>query len=118
MLESIAEGDLTVQSNQEYVGDFAAIRTSLNDILGKLDKTISQIVVSSECVSGGAAQMSAAAQGLSQGSVAQTGAVEGLESAMEEVAGRIRQTADNAGQAQQQAGEMGRQLTESNQKTQ
>ena len=118
MLEAIAEGALTVQSNQEYVGDFAAIRTSLNDILGKLDKTISQIVVSSECVSGGAAQMSAAAQGLSQGSVAQTGAVEGLESAMEEVAGRIRQTADNAGQAQQQAGEMGRQLTESNQKMQ
>ena len=91
MLESIAEGDLTVQINQEYVGDFARIRTSLNDILEKLDKTISQIVVSSECVSGGAAQMSAAAQGLSQGSVEQTGAVEELENTMEEVAGRIRQ---------------------------
>ena len=116
MLESIAEGDLTVQINQEYVGDFARIRTSLNDILEKLDKTISQIVVSSECVSGGAAQMSAAAQGLSQGSVEQTGAVEELENTMEEVAGRIRQTADNAGQVQEQAGEMGRQLTESNQK--
>ena len=76
MLESIAEGDLTVQINQEYVGDFARIRSSLNDILEKLDKTIGQIVVSSESVSGGAAQMSAAAQGLSQGSVEQTGAVE------------------------------------------
>ena len=118
MLESIAEGDLTVQINQEYVGDFARIRSSLNDILEKLDKTIGQIVVSSESVSGGAAQMSAAAQGLSQGAVEQTGAVEGLESTMEEVAGRIRQTADNAGQVQEQAGEMGRQLIESNQKMQ
>ena len=118
MLEAIAEGNLTAQISQEYVGDFAAIRSSLNDILEKLDKTISQIVVSSECVSGGAAQMSAAAQGLSQGAVEQTGAVEGLESTMEEVAGRIRQTADNAGQAQEQADEVGRQLTESNQKMQ
>ena len=118
MLESIAEGDLTVQINQEYVGDFARIRSSLNDILEKLDKTIGQIVVSSESVAGGAAQMSAAAQGLSQGSVEQTGAVEELESTMEEVAGRIKQTADNAGQVQEQAGEMGRQLIESNQKMQ
>ena len=118
MLESIAEGDLTVQINQEYVGDFARIRSSLNDILEKLDKTIGQIVGSSESVSGGAAQMSAAAQGLSQGSVEQTGAVEELESTMEEVAGRIKQTADNAGQVQEQAGEMGRQLIESNQKMQ
>lgn len=118
MLEAIAEGNLTAQISQEYVGDFAAIRSSLNDILEKLDKTISQIVVSSESVSGGAAQMSAAAQGLSQGAVEQTGAVEGLESTMEEVAGRIRQTADNAGQAQEQADEVGRQLTESNQKMQ
>ena len=53
---------------------------------------------------------------LSQGAVEQTGAVEGLEVTMEEVAGRIRKTADNAVQAQKQAGEVGRQLTESNQK--
>ncbi len=33
MLEAIAGGDLTAQITQEYVGDFAAIRTSLNDIL-------------------------------------------------------------------------------------
>ena len=45
MLESIAEGDLTVQINQEYVGDFARIRSSLNDILEKLDRTIGQIVI-------------------------------------------------------------------------
>ncbi len=118
MLESVAAGDLTLQISQEYVGDFAAIRTSLNDILQNLNKTMGQIVSSSECVSGGAAQMSSAAQGLSQGAAEQTGAVEGLEQTMQEVAGRIRQTADNAGQAQKQAGDMGQQLTESNEKMQ
>ncbi len=118
MLESVAAGDLTPQISQEYVGDFAAIRTSLNDILQNLNKTMGQIVSSSECVSGGAAQMSSAAQGLSQGAAEQTGAVEGLEQTMQDVAGRIRQTADNAGQAQKQAGDMGQQLTESNEKMQ
>ena len=118
MLESVAAGDLTPQISQEYVGDFATIRTSLNDILQNLNKTMSQIVSSSECVSGGAQQMSSAAQGLSQGAVEQTGAVEGLEQTMQEVVGHIRQTADNAGQAQEQVREMGLQLTESNQKMQ
>jgi len=115
-LESVASGDLTLQITQEYVGDFAVIRTSLNNILENLNKTMSQIVSSSECVSGGASQMSSASQGLSQGAVDQTDAVKGLVQTMEEVADRIRQTADNAGHAQKQAGDVGRHLAESNQK--
>ena len=118
MLEAIAEGNLTAQITQEYVGDFATIRTSLNDILQKLNSTMSQIVSSSEGVSGGANQMSTAAQALSQGSVEQASAVEGLKQTMEEVTGRVKQTALNAQQAREQAGEMGRQITESNQKMQ
>ncbi len=117
-LESVASGDLTLQISQEYVGDFAVIRTSLNNILQNLNRTMSQIVSSSECVSGGASQMSSASQGLSQGAVEQTGAVEGLEQTMEEVVGRIRKTADNAGHAQKQAGDMGQHLADSNQKMQ
>ena len=66
MLEAIAGGDLTAQITQEYVGDFAAIRTSLNDILQRLNSTVGQIVSSSEHVSAGAEQMSVASQALSQ----------------------------------------------------
>ena len=115
-LGSVASGDLTLRISQEYVGDFAVIRSSLNNILQNLNKTMSQIVSSSECVSGGASQMSSASQGLSQGAVDQTDAVKGLVQTMEEVADRIRQTADNAGHAQKQAGDVGRHLAESNQK--
>lgn len=118
VLESIARGDLTVQVTQEYVGDFAAIHTSLNDIFQKLNGTMGQIVTSSDCVSSGSSQMSSAAQGLSQGSVEQAGAVEGLEKTIREVSGRIRQTADHARKAQKQAGEVSSDLTESNEKMQ
>lgn len=118
VLESIARGDLTVEITQEYIGDFTSIRTSLNDILQNLNSTMGQIVTSSECVSGGADQMSTAAQSLSNGSMEQTGAVQDLEETVREVTGRVKQTSENARQASEQAGVMGQQLTESNQKMQ
>lgn len=118
MLDAIADGDLTAQINQEYVGDFASIRASLNDILERLNSTVGQIVSSAEYVSGGADQMSAAAQALSQGSMEQTSAVEELEETMRSVTQSVKQTAESAQRAREQAGEMGSQLTEGNQKMQ
>ncbi len=116
MLEAIANGDLTSQITQEYVGDFAAIRTSLNDILQKLNATVGQIVSSAEYVSGGAEQMSTAAQGLSQGSMEQTGAVEELEETIRSVTGSVKKTSESVRRAREQVGGMGSQLAEGNQK--
>lgn len=118
VLEAIAGGDLTAHIAQEYVGDFASIRTSLNDILEKLNSTMGQIVTSAEYVSGGAEQMSTASQALSQGSVEQTGAVEELEETMGAVTENVRQTAENAQRAREQVGGMSLQLAEGNQKMQ
>lgn len=78
---------------QEYIGDFVSIRTSLNDILQKLNDTMGQIVTSAEHVSSRTKKMSTAAQALSQGSMAQTGAVEELEGTMRPVTQSVRQTA-------------------------
>lgn len=118
LLEAIAGGDLTAQITQEYVGDFASIRTSLNDILQKLNSTMGQIVSSAEHVSNGAEQMSTASQALSQGSMEQTGAVEELEETMHSVTENIKQTAENAQQARDKIGNIGCQLAEGNQKMQ
>ena len=57
MLEDIAGGDLTGQITQVYVGDFASIRTSLNDILQKLNTTMGQIVTSAEHLRRGGADV-------------------------------------------------------------
>ena len=116
MLEAIASGDLTAQITQEYVGDFASIRTSLNDILQRLNTTMGQIVTSAEHVSGGAEQMSTAAQALSQGSMEQTCAVEELEQTIHSVTKSVKQTSENVQRAREQVDGMGRQLAEGNQK--
>ena len=118
MLEAIAGGDLTAQITQEYVVDFSAIRTSLNDILQKLNTTVGQIVSSAEHVSGGAEQMSTASQALSQGSMEQTGAVEVLEETIHSVADSVKQTAESVRNARDQVGGMGSQLAEGNQRMQ
>ena len=116
MLEAIAGGDLTAQITQEYVGDFAAIRTSLNDILQRLNSTVGQIVSSAEHVSAGAEQMSVASQALSQGSMEQTGAVEELEETMRSVTSSVKQTAESVQRAREQVDGMGSQLAEGNQR--
>ncbi len=118
MLEAVANGNLTAQITQEYVGDFASIRTSLNNILQKLNTTMGQIVTSAECVSGGAEQMSTASQALSHGSMEQTSAVEELQETIRAVTESVKQTAENAQRAREQVGGMGHELTEGNQKMQ
>ena len=118
VLESIAQGDLTLATKQDYVGDFASIRESLDNILNKLNNTMSQIVESSEHVSNGSEQMSIGAQALSQGAVEQASAVEELDSNIRQISEEVGKTAENAVQASQKVEAVGAQLMESNQKMQ
>lgn len=118
ILAAISEGNLTVETAQNYVGDFVSIKESLDKILNKLNGTMSQIVQSTDYVSNGADQMSAGAQSLSQGSVEQASTVEGLETNVREISQHISQSAENAKQASQMVETVGTQILESNQKMQ
>lgn len=118
VLESIAQGNLTLSTEQIYVGDFASIKESLDNILDKLNDTMSQIVESSEHVSNGSEQMSIGAQALSQGAVEQASAVEELDSNIRQISEQVGKTAENAVQASQKVEAVGAQLMESNQKMQ
>lgn len=117
-LAAISDGDLTVKTTQNYVGDFVSIKESLDEILRKLNGTMSQIMESTDRVSNGAEQMSAGSQSLSQGSVEQAGTVEGLEMNVRDISKRISQSADDAQQASHVVETVGTQIIESNQKMQ
>lgn len=118
VLESISKGDLSTSTTQNYVGDFASIKNSLDDILNRLNSTMSQIVESSEHVSSGSRQMAAGSQALSQGAAEQAGAVEELEETVRNISKQVEETAANAQQARQKVDDVGGQLYESNQKMQ
>lgn len=117
-LAAISDGNLAVETAQNYVGDFVSIKESLDEILKKLNDTMSQIMESTDYVSNGADQMSIGAQSLSQGSVEQASTVEGLEMNVREISQRISQSAENAQQASQMVETVGTQIMESNQKMQ
>ena len=107
VLDAIASGDLTNSVQQEYVGDFASIKQSLNGIETKLNDTMSQIKVSAEQVSAGSDQVSNSAQSLAQGATQQASSVEELSATVNEIASNAKKTAQatrEAGQFVEQAG--------------
>ena len=118
VLESVAGGDLTVETRQDYIGDFTSIKVSMEAIIAKLGETMAQIVSSAEQVSAGADQMSSGAQALSQGAMEQASTLEGLKDTIDGISTRIKDSAGNAQEANGQANTVGDQIQESNQKMQ
>lgn len=118
ILESISDGNLTAGTTQDYVGDFTSIKSSLDDILGKLNHTMSQIAESTQHVSNGSKQMSIGAQALSQGAVEQSSAVEELEGTIQTIAQQVEQTAESAEDTSRKVEAVNEQLMESNEKMQ
>ena len=107
ILDSIASGDLTASAQQEYVGDFMSIKTSLDSIQSKLNDTMGQIRESAEQVSAGAEQVSNSAQALAQGATEQASSVQELSATISDIsvnAKRTAQATEEAGQFVEQAG--------------
>ena len=101
ILESLANGDCTVEPQLDYKGDFVAIKTSLNTIINNLNGIFDSINQSAEQVTSGATQVSSAAQALSQGAAMQASSIEELSASITEIAGQVNQNASNAAQANQ-----------------
>ncbi|MEG0565264.1 MAG: MCP four helix bundle domain-containing protein, partial [Hungatella sp.] len=92
----MAQGDLTVSTHVDFLGDFAALRDSLQMILDALNHTLGQINQSSDQVSSGSDQVSSGAQALSQGATEQASSVEELAATITEISQQVKNTADNA----------------------
>ena len=107
VLDSIANGDLTNSVRQDYVGDFASIKRSLDGIEDKLNHTMGQIKVSADQVAAGSDQVSNSAQSLAQGATEQASSVEELSATVNEISENAKKTAQatrEAGQFVEQAG--------------
>lgn len=96
---SIAEGDMSVEMDMEYLGEFSSLRSSGNQILSSLNGTLSQINQAAEQVSSGSSQVADGAQALSQGAVSQASAVEELAATFDELSKRVSESAQNAAEA-------------------
>ena len=91
-LHQMARGDMCVRLKEDYIGEFAAIRTAFEEITASLNRSLSSIHNSAEQVSLGSDQVAGGAQSLASGSTEQAATVQELNASIFEVA---RQAADN-----------------------
>lgn len=94
-LTLMAEGDMTNEIKQEYIGDFIPIKEALVDISQSLNRTLGEINSSSEQVHAGAAQVSSGAQALAEGTTEQASAIQELAATMSEISDKVNSNADN-----------------------
>lgn len=113
-LGEIAGGNFNISLNEEYIGDFVSLRSSLNNILVSLSDTMGQINQSAEQVSSGSDQVSSGAQALSQGATEQASAVQELAATINEISQQVKDNASNAKLASNKANGVGTEVSESN----
>lgn len=99
VLTKMANSDLDVQITNDYLGDFASIKTALNLIIESFNTVLSEINLSADQVATGANQLSDSSQGLSQGASEQASAIEQLTASITQVASQTKQNAEYANTA-------------------
>jgi len=114
ILENIASGNLQLQVEREYEGDFQKIKDSLNNIIYSLNDVLSEMQQSSSQVSLSSDQVSSASQSLAQGAAEQASSVEELSATIEDISEKVRTNAKNAQNVSRQAAEMGTEMESSN----
>jgi methyl-accepting chemotaxis protein len=114
VLDSLAEGDCTVETHEDYKGDFVSIKTALNAIISNLNRMFSDINQSADQVASGADQVSSGAQALSQGATEQASSIEELSASITEIAGQVNQNATNSAAANKLSIEASAEVTRGN----
>ena len=95
-MAAVEQGDLTRMIDANYLGDFGALKTSVNNTVEKLSQTMAQVTASAAELTDASSQVSATSQGLSQATSEQAASLEETTSAIEQMSASIAQNTDNA----------------------
>lgn len=99
VLGTIEGGNFNVSVDEEYIGDFKSIKTSINGILHSLNRDFNDIQVSSGKIASGSEQVASSSQLLSKITVDQASAVQELAATIQEISDEVQTTAQNAADA-------------------
>jgi len=109
-LHELAKGNLTIQNDLQYVGDFVKIQDSITLIINGLNTTMAQISQAAVEVSHGADQISNSSVSLAQGATEQSQEIDQLMSRIDEVSKKIAANAQDAAFTSKTAEELGSQI--------
>ena len=95
-LQNMANGDLRVKLEQEYVGSYAPIGEAITIIVDSLNQTLSDISEAVEQVTVGAQQIADGSMMLAEGTLRQNDAIESLHSSVEFIHSKAVEANSNA----------------------
>ena len=95
-MKDVADGDLRVRVDGDYSGEYLVLKNSINKAVSKLQKVISDSMEVSHEVIEGINIVSATAKSISKASQQQATSLESTSVAVEEIAGNINLSTNNA----------------------
>lgn len=117
-LAEVSKGNLNVQLQRQYVGQFAKIKTNMEQLLINLNNTLGGINDAADNVSRGAEQVSSGAQALAQGATEQASSIEELSANMNDISTKVDDTANMSKKALSLSNKVGEDMIASNGKMQ
>lgn len=114
VLNTLSQGNMCIELKQDYAGEFAPIKTALEDISISLSQTLSVINVSAEQVKIGASQVADGAQDFSSGASEQASSIEELSASITEIFESANKNAENVDVASKYVDEAVIRVEESN----
>lgn len=106
VLENISNGNLCIQSNQEYSGDFKPIKNSLSEILYSLNTIFNDIKSTVVSVKESSEQVSVSSAVISNNASVEASTIEELTSTINIITNDVKQSASNTNSATQLFHEM------------
>lgn len=97
---SLAEGDLTVNIEEEGSDETGLLLSAMKNMVGRLRQIVGDVKNASDNVASGSKQMSLSSEQMSQGASEQASSIEEVSASMEEMVANIRQNAENAQQTE------------------
>ncbi len=98
-LNLMASGNMDVQVDMDYIGDFQPIKSAMNQILDSLNDVLSQLSTAAKEVSNGSEQIANGAQVLAQGSTQQASSVQELANTIVSISEKMKAAAVRAHEA-------------------
>ena len=116
ILEEMGNGNYVIEVNQEYVGEFSAIKEAFIVIRERMHETFQTLKEVSDQIDAGSEQLSGAAQDLAEGCTSQAAQISDIVEAIKKVANSMNENAKEAASTVEISTLAGQKLMQGNQK--
>ncbi len=117
MAERVADGDLTVEIEEDRKDEIGRLAIALNNMTRNLNSLIGQIITTSTAISSSSENLSRKAMDLAEGANQQASSAEEVSSSMEEMHAVIEQNTENAKETEGISASAAHQMKESNERS-